>query len=131
ADFVQKPRIFHRDYRLGREILQQRDLLFGKRPHFLTENYNRPHQRVIFSKANREAGSCPGEVDQSAAVPVADSVDIGSRQIRHMDDSLSLEDSPRPRSRPIGPRILTYELCVRHWYSAQRRMSEILAVIGE
>ena len=35
ADFVQQPRVLHRDHRLGGEVLQQRDLLVGERPHFL------------------------------------------------------------------------------------------------
>ena len=32
---VDQPRVLHRDDRLRREILQQRDLLVGERPHFL------------------------------------------------------------------------------------------------
>ena len=32
---VNEPRVLHRDDRLRREILQQRDLLVGKRPHLL------------------------------------------------------------------------------------------------
>ena len=30
-----EPRVLHRDHRLRREVLQQRDLLVGERPHFL------------------------------------------------------------------------------------------------
>src|SRR5215831_19079435 len=33
----QKPRIFHRDDRLRREVLDQSDLLLVERPHLLTE----------------------------------------------------------------------------------------------
>ena len=35
ADFVQQPRILHRDHRLRGEVLQQGDLLVGERPHLL------------------------------------------------------------------------------------------------
>ena len=35
ARLGQEPRVLHRDHRLRREVLQQRDLLFGKRPYFL------------------------------------------------------------------------------------------------
>ena len=34
AQFAEQPRVLHRDDRLGGEVLQQRDLLVGKWPHF-------------------------------------------------------------------------------------------------
>ena len=40
-----QPRVLHRDHRLRREILQQRDLLVGERPHFLAVNAIMPEQR--------------------------------------------------------------------------------------
>ena len=30
ADFIQQPRVLHRDHRLGSEVLQQRDLLVAR-----------------------------------------------------------------------------------------------------
>ena len=36
---VNQPRVLHRDHRLRREVLQQRDLFVGKRPHLLTVRY--------------------------------------------------------------------------------------------
>jgi hypothetical protein len=35
-----QPRVLHRDDRLGREVLQQRDLLVREGPHVLAENRN-------------------------------------------------------------------------------------------
>ena len=35
ADFVEQPRVLHRDHRLGGEVLQQRDLFVGERPDLL------------------------------------------------------------------------------------------------
>jgi hypothetical protein len=40
ADFVEQPCILHRDHRLRREILQQRDLLVGEGADFLTCGYD-------------------------------------------------------------------------------------------
>src|SRR6202043_4163905 len=37
ARLGQEPRVFHRDDRLRREVLQERDLLVGERSDFLTE----------------------------------------------------------------------------------------------
>ena len=36
ANLAEQPRAFHRNHRLRRKILQQRDLLVGKRPRLLT-----------------------------------------------------------------------------------------------
>ena len=38
AQFAEQPRILHRDHRLRREILEQRDLLVRERPHLLAED---------------------------------------------------------------------------------------------
>ena len=35
AQFAQQPRVLHRNDRLGREVLEQRDLLVGERADFL------------------------------------------------------------------------------------------------
>ena len=35
AQLAEQPRVLHRDHRLSREVLQQRDLLVGERPHLL------------------------------------------------------------------------------------------------
>ena len=37
TDFIQQPRILHRDHRLGGEVLQQRDFLVGERADFLAD----------------------------------------------------------------------------------------------
>ena len=49
ARLGQEPRVFHRNDRLRREILQQRDLLVGERPHFLAVERNRPKRYPVFA----------------------------------------------------------------------------------
>ena len=49
ADFVQQPRVLHRDHRLGREILQQRDLLVRERAHLVTAGDNHAEERVVLA----------------------------------------------------------------------------------
>ena len=41
-----QPRVLHRDHRLGGEVLQQRDLLVGERPHFLAVDRDVSEQRA-------------------------------------------------------------------------------------
>ena len=53
ADFVQQPRVLHRDYRLGGEVLQQRDLLVGEGSNLiLSINSDRAEKRGIFAQRN-------------------------------------------------------------------------------
>ena len=47
----------HRDDRLRREVLQQRDLLIGKRPHLLTIDADRTEERVILAQRHDQKGT--------------------------------------------------------------------------
>jgi hypothetical protein len=54
ARLGQEPRVFHRDHRLGCEILQERDLLFGERADFLTVDHYEPEQRVVLAQRHSQ-----------------------------------------------------------------------------
>ena len=47
--FAQKPRILHRDDRLVGEVLQQSDLLVGKRRDLPAENGDQPEHDTFFA----------------------------------------------------------------------------------
>ena len=49
AGLGDQPRVLHRDHRLRREILQQRDLLVGKRPDFLAVDAKCAKERGSFA----------------------------------------------------------------------------------
>ena len=52
ADFVEQPRILHRDHRLGGKVLQQGDLLVGERPNFLADRaMMHPKKRIVLAQA--------------------------------------------------------------------------------
>ena len=54
ARLGQQPRVLHRDDRLRREILQQRDLLVGKRPHLAGGRSTKaPSKRVVLAQRAR------------------------------------------------------------------------------
>ena len=50
-----QPRVLHRDDRLRREVLQQRDLLVGERPHLLAIDGDDAEQRLVLAQAARTA----------------------------------------------------------------------------
>ena len=59
-----QPRVLHRDDRLRREVLQQRDLLVGERPDFLAVDDDAPKQRVVFAQRHAQHGADAAEIDQ-------------------------------------------------------------------
>jgi len=49
ARFGDEARIFHRDHRLRREVLQERDLLLGERPHILPPECEGPQELTFLA----------------------------------------------------------------------------------
>jgi len=49
-----QPRIFHCDDRLRSEVLQQRDLLVGERPHLTAENREDARDVVVFNQRRHQ-----------------------------------------------------------------------------
>ena len=52
-----QPRVLHRDHRLRREILQQRDLLVGERPHLLAIDGDSAEQRIVLAQRHDQQRS--------------------------------------------------------------------------
>src|SRR6516165_10576742 len=63
ARFVDQPRILHRNDRLRREILQQRNLLVGERPDLLMVGSNRAEDRVVLNERHHQQGPHTTELD--------------------------------------------------------------------
>src|SRR6516225_199308 len=70
ARLGQEPRVLHRDDRLRREVLQQRDLLVGERTYFSAIDPDDAEQGAFFPQRDNEAGSGAGEFDKGATVGV-------------------------------------------------------------
>src|SRR6516162_10201563 len=68
ARFSQEPCVLHRNNRLVREVLQQRDLFVGKRPNLLAERSDDAKQRVVFAQRNRKQSARTTEFDQSVVL---------------------------------------------------------------
>ena len=56
---VDQPRVLHRDDRLRREVLQQRDLLVGERADFLSVNVIAPSSSVVFAQRHDRSVRAP------------------------------------------------------------------------
>ncbi len=69
--FVQKPRVFHRDHRLGREVLQQGYLLFGECADFTANRRDVAEQGAILAHRHMKNGPHIGMLDERASHLVA------------------------------------------------------------
>ena len=83
---VDQPRILHRDHRLRGEVLQQRDLLVGKRPDLLAVDHDKPEHRVV--PAQRHAARCARRRDRPArrAIGIAALIKLVGDKVEIMDD---------------------------------------------
>jgi hypothetical protein len=64
ADLVEQPGIVHRDHRLRRKILQQRNLLVGKRPHLATADHERSDWSAILDQGDPYEAADPAELNR-------------------------------------------------------------------
>src|SRR5207237_3374933 len=70
TQFIQEPRVFHCDDRLGCEVLQERDLLVGERSHFLTIDHKVAKQDFIFAQCYSKQGAANAGVSQFAEAQI-------------------------------------------------------------
>ncbi len=124
-------RVLHRDDCLGSEVLQEGDLLIGKRADFLAKYDDNALDILILEKRHQCHGTRTSEVHYCPAVWVIRTIEIAVLQIEKMDE-------PFPGQYPSGTALRTivrgglpHEFGVFHRYSAKRRMVKPRTVIGQ
>src|SRR6516165_5160754 len=130
AQFVQQPRVLHCNNRLRGEILQQRDLLVGKRADLLAEDMEHAEQRLLLAQCDTERGAKSADLDQSAPMPVVRFRCTVTCQVRNFDYIFALYD-PLVRGAGLGQEgpALAYPVGKARAAMGRCRM-EALAVIG-
>src|SRR5262249_23030591 len=61
-----QPRVLHCNDRLGREVLQECNLLFGERPHLLAQGGDKAEERTILPQRRKQYGANIVIFDKSA-----------------------------------------------------------------
>jgi hypothetical protein len=100
--FGQKPRVLHRNDRLGGEILQQRDLLVGKRPDLASAGGDIAKQDGVFAQRYDQNAA------QSGVVAGAGNQAVGPRPrqvIRNVNKALAIEQLLRRTTRRCPKRL--------------------------
>src|SRR5262249_39852557 len=77
ARLGQEPRVFHRDHRLLREILEERDLLLGKWPDFSAVGHDLAEQLVLYAQWHEERSAKAAQFGCEDRKLIASICDIG------------------------------------------------------
>ena len=89
ARLVHQPRILHRDDRLRREILQQRDLFIGESPHLASCDHKGAQRRGIFYQGDKNNGVYIPDFDCRNRGGIAVFVKVGHGHIEDLNNSLA------------------------------------------
>src|SRR6516225_6567080 len=66
ARFGYEARVFHRNDRLGREVLQQRNLIVGERADFLAVDRDHTEQRIVLAQRYSDKAASATNIHQRA-----------------------------------------------------------------
>src|SRR6266700_7385731 len=126
-----QPRILHRNDRLRREVLQQRDLLVGKWLDFLAEDVNRPKQGVVLTKGDGQQSAHTTAIRHLPGDRLV-AVFLGVSAIGDVYDAISPENAPqgdRVRGWPQSG-VLTPKRCQPRIGSPRRDAMKKITVKG-
>src|SRR6516162_5191912 len=84
AKLVQQPRVLDGDDGLGGEVLDQLNLLFGERPHFLAEDVDDSNQLVVFEHRHADRRADAAELDPSDSCGIAFGISLGRCKVGEM-----------------------------------------------
>src|SRR5262249_48204393 len=130
AQFVEQPRILHRDDRLRREVLQQRDLLVGERPYVLAVYRDRGEQVGVFSQSNRDEGAGFAEFGERTNRREVRSVRLVCRDVDRLGNAAPVGELRQRGSRRGSKTLLRQKRGVIRRTSTQRHGLKAFAVIS-
>src|SRR5580704_91853 len=125
-----QPRILHRDNRLRREALHQRDLLLGERANLPAVNDESAEQSVVLRKRHGQSSARTAQVDESTAKSLAGTVGVLRSNIEDMNDLLSGSHARESIAGPGSQWPGRQEFGIGSRYPPQGRGPEGSAVIG-
>ena len=98
-------RVLHRDDRLRREVLQERDLLIRERPHLLAVDRKDAEQHFVLAQRHSERCARAAEIDHGAAGRGAAAVGFPGLQVSDVQDARSVAKGRGDRARRRPERI--------------------------
>ena len=77
----QQPRVLHRNDRLCREVLQERDLLVGEREHLLAVDRDQAEHCVVLDQGHLQCTARTAKIDQRASRRISSAISLALHQI--------------------------------------------------
>ena len=121
-------RVLHRNDRLRRKILQQRDLLVGERANLLSIKNDKPENVAVPAERRHERRAGATEINETTTVLVASTVGFLFLQIENVGDELTFQDARTERSCPRRSGIVSAGLGEGDRHTPYSRALEALAV---
>jgi hypothetical protein len=97
AGLGDQPRVLHRDHRLRREVLRQRDLVVGKRPHLLAIKVDNAEQGAVLAQRHGEDRAHGESFEHSAAAPIVG--DVGC-EVGDVNEPFAVDQAIMDRAGP-------------------------------
>src|SRR5215469_10246120 len=129
ARLGQQPRVFHRNDRLRREILYERDFLFGEWSHLLTVESDHTEKRILSAQRDRKPSADTHEVGALARIRIG-LVLLGIAYIGNMNDGLTRDNRRKRAARRRSHRAELLQPPESEGFAGCRGKREILAVIS-
>ena len=127
---VNQPRVLHRDHRLRREILQQRDLLVGKRPHLLAKDGEGAEQGVVLAQRHCRGAVRAAEIYNCSTQRITRPVSLFCRHIDMDRHALTPQHAPEAGLTVKRSQRFAQELGKRRRHPTQGGGFEANAVVG-
>src|ERR1051326_7059353 len=95
ARFSDEPRVLHGDNCLRGEALDQRDLLFGKRANFLSEEPKNAYNSTVLNERHAQGRASTTKLDDSPGVRFMGFIEARCRDIAELHMTVVLSDTSK------------------------------------
>ena len=89
ARLIDQAYILDRDHGLCSEVLHQRNLLVGKRPHLPAVHVEGAEQEVVLAQSYTQDGARAAQVDKGVTYAVAGSIELRRGHIQYVNNGLA------------------------------------------
>src|SRR6185312_2380164 len=127
ARLLQEPRVLDGNDRLGSEVLHERDLLIGERPHLLAVHTESAEQSVVPAQCDAEQRARAAQIDKGTSRAVAGMILLRRAHVRDVNKILTARDA-HETGRSRHRHRLVKKLGEGRWYGVSGSHAEVLTI---
>ena len=130
AQLAQEAGVLDGDHGLGGELLQQVDLLFGKRPPHLPEDHHIADDALIPDQRHGKQAARAADIDERATIGFGVAIGLAVDEIDDLHERLAFEQAGRRRARAVRQRLSPAKFVIGRRKPIGRRGMELRAIEG-